>query len=50
MIQHGHEKGPKRNHVVITFFCDFRWFWAKKERFFLQNQCYDPNFTKLAVF
>jgi hypothetical protein len=31
--------------VMITIFCDFRQFSAKKIGVFLKNQCYDQNFA-----
>jgi hypothetical protein len=35
--------------VVITIFCDFPQFSAKKLVFFLNKHCYDQMFAKLAV-
>jgi hypothetical protein len=32
--------------VMITIFCDFYPFSAKKIAVFLKNQCYDQNFSK----
>jgi hypothetical protein len=36
---------PPGVDVMITIFCDFRQFLAKKLAFFIKNQCYDQNFT-----
>jgi hypothetical protein len=34
--------------VMITIFCDFRQFSAKKIGVFLKNQCYDQFFSKFS--
>jgi hypothetical protein len=39
-----HEKSAPGVDVMITIFCDFRQFSAKKLAFFVKNQCYDQNF------
>jgi hypothetical protein len=39
-----------RVDVMMTIFCDFPKFSAKKLAFFLKYQCYDQLFQNLALF